>query len=397
MTRRGMPTWSHGRLGWALLLLHALLIQAVAFSLRPAATYKALDQGMSPTLLGLMSAAYAFAPLLLAVPVGRLIDRRGERLPLIGGAVLLTAAAALMWLGPDGWAWLVLSLAAFGIAHLVCVVGEQSIVGNLSSVERSNSTRLFSNYTLVTSLGQATGPLLLATGGTGARQPDLDVVLAFTTGLALLAGLLSPFLGTRRTPSEPARQQRSSWQLLRVPKLRAAVIISGIVMAVVDILLVYLPALASERGYSAAFVGSVLSVRALASMAVRTLAPRFVARTGRTVTLAAGVGTAACGLILLVAAPWPAAMVGAAILVGAGLGLSQPLTMSMVSDLAPTGSRALAMSLRISGNRLGVLLLPAGIGLVFGGAGAAGVLAASAGALGWALAVTVRHPDSDNT
>jgi MFS family permease len=401
LTRRGRATWSRGRLGWPLLLLHALLIQAVAFSLRPAATYKALEQGMSPTLLGLMSAAYAFAPLLLAVPVGRLIDRRGERLPLVGGALLLTAAAALMWLAPDGWAWLVLSLAAFGVAHLICVVGEQSIVGGLSGSstgrERSDSTRLFSTYTLVTSLGQATGPLLLATGGAGAQQPDLTVVLAVTTALALFAAVLSPFLGARRTETEAAPPARSSWQLLRVPRLRAAVIISGIVMAVVDILLVYLPALASERGYSAAFVGAVLSTRALASMAVRTLAPRLVARAGRTITLGTGVAIAASGLVLLVVAAWPGAMVAAAILVGAGLGLSQPLTMSMVSDLAPTGSRALAMSLRISGNRLGVLVLPAGIGLVFGGAGAAGVLAASAGALGWAFAVTVRHPDSESS
>jgi hypothetical protein len=113
---------------------------------------------------------------------------------------------------------------------------------------------------------------------------------------------------------------------------------------------------------------------------------------GRTKTLIGGVTLAAAGLIALVVAPWPTAMAAAGVLVGAGLGLSQPLTMSMVSDLAPTGSRALAMSLRISGNRLGVLVLPASIGLIFGGAGAVGVLVASAGALGGAAVFASRRP-----
>lgn len=385
--RAGSPRrsrWNRRRLSWALLLTQALTVQLVAFSLRPAATYKALEQGMSPTLLGLMSAAYAFAPLLLAVTVGRVIDRRGERVPLIAGSLLLTLATALMWQAPDGWAWLVGSLATFGVAHLICVVSQQSIVGNLTG-DQIDSTRAFSTYTLVTSLGQAAGPLILATGGTGARTPDLGVVLAVTTGFAVLVAVLAPFLGTNRASGTAEHAPQSSLQLLRDQNLRAAIIISGIVMAVIDILLVYLPALANDRGYSAAFVGVVLSARALASMAIRTVAPRLVDRLGRTNTLSAGVALAAVGLIALVATPWPVAMASAVVLIGAGLGLSQPLTMSMVSDLAPTGSRALAMSLRISGNRFGVLTLPAGIGLIFGGAGAASVLAASSGALGGAF------------
>jgi MFS family permease len=387
----GRSGWKRGRLSWALLLTQALIVQLVAFALRPSATYKALEQGMSPTLLGLMSAAYAFAPLLLAVSVGRLIDRRGERGPLIAGSLLLTTAAALMWQAPDGWAWLVASLATFGVAHLICVVSQQSIVGHLTG-ERADSTRLFSTYTLVTSLGQAAGPLLLATGGTSAQSPDLDIVLALTTGFAILVAALAPFLGTTRPAGAADTSPTSSLQLLRDPAMRAAIVISGIVMAVIDILLVYLPALANDRGYSAAFVGAVLSTRALASMAVRTLAPRLVDRMGRTKTLIGGVTLAAAGLIALVVAPWPTAMAAAGVLVGAGLGLSQPLTMSMVSDLAPTGSRALAMSLRISGNRLGVLVLPASIGLIFGGAGAVGVLVASAGALGGAAVLASRRP-----
>ena len=52
--------------------------------------------------------------------------------------------------------------------------------------------------------------------------------------------------------------------LLRNRGIRQAVLVSGIVMAAVDITLVYLPALGQEAGFTAAFLGWALAVRAAA-------------------------------------------------------------------------------------------------------------------------------------
>jgi MFS family permease len=84
----------------------------------------------------------------------------------------------------------------------------------------------------------------------------------------------------------------------------------------------------------------------------------------------------------VLAAPLPAVVMAAVVvLLGLGLGVGQPLTMSWLAEVAPTGLRGRAMSLRLTGNRLGQVLIPSAVGLVAVGTGAAGVLAATAGAL----------------
>ncbi|OKI62358.1 hypothetical protein A6A27_05065 [Micromonospora sp. CB01531] len=66
---------------------------------------------------------------------------------------------------------------------------------------------------------------------------------------------------------------------------------------------------------------------------------------------------------------------------GLGLGVGQPLTMSFLAEAAPPGLRGRAMSLRLTGNRLGQLLIPTAAGVVAAGAGAAGVLGFTAAGL----------------
>jgi MFS family permease len=90
--------------------------------------------------------------------------------------------------------------------------------------------------------------------------------------------------------------------------------------------------------------------------------------------------------------PWATAVV--VVLLGLGLGVGQPLTMSWLAETAPAGLRGRAMSLRLTGNRLGQVVLPSAVGLVAAGAGAAGVLGATAGTLA-AAAVAARGLQTD--
>jgi MFS family permease len=77
-----------------------------------------------------------------------------------------------------------------------------------------------------------------------------------------------------------------------------------------------------------------------------------------------------------------------AAVIGAGLGFGQPLSMTIVVRLVPAYARATALSIRLTGNRIGQVAAPAAAGLVAGSAGARSVfwftsafLAASAAAL----------------
>jgi MFS family permease len=83
-----------------------------------------------------------------------------------------------------------------------------------------------------------------------------------------------------------------------------------------------------------------------------------------------------------VAFPLPPVVIGGiVVLLGLGLGVGQPLTMSWLAEVAPAGLRGRAMSLRLTGNRLGQVLIPSTVGLLAAGLGSAGVLWATAGAL----------------
>lgn len=55
----------------------------------------ALELGASAALVGVLAALFAAFPLLLAVPAGRLSDRFGLRLPIVGGILIMAAGLAL--------------------------------------------------------------------------------------------------------------------------------------------------------------------------------------------------------------------------------------------------------------------------------------------------------------
>ena len=83
------------------LLLHSALIQAVTFLVRPAATYRALELDVPAFALGVLAASYAVFPLLLALPIGSLVDRLGYRVPEMLDALVSEEMARL---GIDGFA-----------------------------------------------------------------------------------------------------------------------------------------------------------------------------------------------------------------------------------------------------------------------------------------------------
>src|SRR4029453_19088786 len=189
----------------------------------------------------------------------------------------------------------------------------------------------------------------------------------------------------RRMPArEHARGDAASGgmgTLLRLPGLVRALVISCVVLSAVDITLVYLPALGTDRGLAAGVVGLLLTLRAVASMTSRFFLGRLVRMVGRRRLMIVSVALSALSMAVL-AVPLPTvALAAVVVLLGLGLGVGHPLTMSWLAEVAPAGLRGRAMSLRLTGNRLGQVLIPSAVGLVAAGVGAAGVLAATAAAL----------------
>ena len=373
-----MP-WGRGQL--AVLLSHTVLVQAVTFVLRPTTTYRALELNVPTAWLGALSASFAVAPLLLAVPSGQAVDRLGERRVMIAGCLLVFAAAATFALLGGSVAGLVAGSVILGIGHLCSVVGQQALVANSAPTHRYDAA--FGYYTFAASLGQALGPGLIVVFGGEAPIPRTSAIFL---GATVLAGVLFAVTLGLRPPAAHAREAARAGHggvrgLLRRPGLVRALTVSCVVLAAVDITLVYLPALGAERGIAAGTIGGLLALRAAASMTSRFFLGRLSAALGRQRLLVGSVALSAAG-VAVTTVPMPVwVLAGVMVAVGLGLGAGQPLTMSWLAESTPPGLRGRAMSLRLTGNRVGQVVVPTAAGLLAAGAGATGVLAVTAAAL----------------
>ncbi|WP_067177626.1 MFS transporter [Microtetraspora niveoalba] len=380
-----------GRRRPPVLLLHALITQAVTFVLRPTMSYRAIELDVPAGWLGVLSASFAIAPLVLAIPAGHAADRFGERAVALAGAVLLVCSGLAFLLLGDGVGGLVAAGVLLGTGHLGCVVGQQALVANTTRPGRYDTA--FGHYTFAASLGQAAGPVLISAFGGSRAIPDTTAVFLAALVLAAALAALSAFL-----PESPGTAGRGDGSapgirsLIRLPGLAGALATSCVVLAAVDITLVYLPALGAERGLASGTVGLLLAVRGVASMGSRLFLGRLSRAFGRRRLLVASTVAAAVALAAM-PSPMPvwalAALLAAA---GFGLGVGQPLTMSWLAESAPPGLRGRAMSLRLVGNRTGQVLIPSAAGLVAAGLGAGGVLWITAFSLGWAGVAARRLP-----
>ncbi|SFT08038.1 MFS transporter [Saccharopolyspora flava] len=364
---------------WAL-LGHAALAQLITFVLRPATTYRALELGVPASWLGVLSGSFALVPLVLALPAGHIVDRLGERRVMFAGSLLMCAAGIVLLTLGHTVPGLVAGSIVLGTAHLGAIVGQQALVANSATSGRMDSA--FGYYTFAASLGQAAGPLMIVAFGGSQAIPNTTPIFAGSIAIAVALFAITFAIESTRTERGPAATENIGVrQLLRIPGLAGALLTACTVLAAVDISLVYLPALGAERGIASSLIGTLLVLRAASSMASRFFLGRLSEVLGRRRLLILSIFAASAGLVAA-AAPVPVWLLLVAVTVaGFGLGVGQPLTMSWLAESAPPGARGRAMSLRLTGNRAGQVIIPGTIGLVAAGLGSAGVLWVTAGGL----------------
>jgi MFS family permease len=377
-----------GRRSATALLTHSALIQAVTFLVRPAATYRALELDVPGFALGLLAASYAVFPLLLAVPTGGLVDRLGERRLMAVGSAVVLACSTFLFLWGSSIVTLVIGTALLGAGQLACVVGQQAVVANNAAASRMDSA--FGYLTFAASLGQALGPLAISLVGGASVRPDTQAIFMLSACMSLVLfvttfGVSANVNGSKRKAVVGDGGKGGVVSLLKTPGVARALATSATVLAVVDLTMVYLPALGAERGLTAAIVGLMLTTRAVFSMVSRLVLGQMSRRLGRMRLMVSSLALSTAALCAA-AIPMPAWLLFVVMAVlGLGLGIGQPLTMSWLSAQAPAGQRGRALALRLAGNRVGQVVLPSAIGVVAAGLGAGGVFLASAVVVGGTL------------
>ncbi|MGL3805245.1 MFS transporter [Paeniglutamicibacter sp. R2-26] len=375
-----MPASAPARsLGFPSILAHAFFLQASVYLVRPATSYRALELGVDPGLLGLVVASFSILPVFLAVAIGRATDRGRERGVLVAGAGLMIASGLGLLFAAGSLPALLGWNLLLGVGHLMSLLGEQS---RLASAKNRNMDKVFGLYTTVTAVAQAAAPLLLGVLGGASVHPDTALLLLAYLGCALAMAVATLFMvrhGAGQREAKAREQPRLSSALNVEPATRntllASIGLSMMVLCTIDLLQVYLPALAVERGIPVQTVGILLALRAGATVLSRLGLGKLVRAVGRARLLLASTGVSAVLVALLVldtGVLWTGVLL---VLAGLGLGIGQPLSMSVVSAAAADGTRGTWMSIRLLGNRLGQAVIPVGVGIFATGLGAGGVFA----------------------
>lgn len=373
-------------------LIHAFLLQTSLAVARPTSSYIAVELGAGPVELGWVVAGFSVLPIFLAVIVGRALDRGWSSGVLLAGALLLVGASLGLRFATSSIAQLLIWNLAMGLALLACLLGGQRLVSRTAG---NHQDKFFGFYTTAAAAGHVCGPLIVGWLGGEDVAPDTDALLAgfFLSAVLLLVATVPLLASLRHEPPRPVKIP-SLANAFEVDKpvargLMASITLSMLVLVAIDLLQVYLPALAVERGITTEDVSLLLAMRAIGTAASRLGLGLLVHRFGHMQALVCS--SALAGLLLFVAVLPMQFTVAAAtlLLLGIALGISQPVSMAAIGTHAPQAHQGTWFALRISGSRLGQVVLPITLSSATAAGGAAGVLAGSGALLLLASLVTI--------
>jgi MFS family permease len=371
------------------LLISTMLVQLVTAMVRVTTSYRAVELNLSIVWLGLIAATFAICPILIAVRVGREIDRGYDAQTTWLGATIFAVACASFATASSPVALLV-SSTIMGTGHIMLMASQQMLCVRAAGPRSLES--VFGNYMVAGAIGQGVGPYIVGwLGGTAAVPPTQ---LLFIVGAVVAALSCAVVLTIRPGPNKPLAVGDSEivpvGQIVRIPGLVGVVLAGVILVSASDIIVIYVPLLGAERNIDVHAVGLLLTVRAAFSMVARLFYARMVVMFGRQPLMIAS--TFACAMSYAAfAAPLPLwAMHMAIAVMGFSFGLATTLSITIVVDMTSVGARGTTNSLRIMSNRAGQFVLPFGAGLVAAAAGLSGLflvlaaaISASAAAMAW--------------
>ncbi|MCC6890932.1 MAG: MFS transporter [Hyphomicrobiales bacterium] len=362
-------------LDWRLLaplIVHVALTHIVISVVRVSTSYRSVELELNVIWLGAISAAFAILPIFVALKVGRFIDRGYDvQAAWIGGTVTF-AACVCLWLWPiSAWHLLFFTI-ALGTGHMFLMASQQMLTLRSASARKRESA--FGYFMVAMSIGQGLGPLIVGWVGRGTTvAPTREL---FIIGVIAAALCLAFALVLRRRPRTAKRAEEAPLMpvltLLRVPGLLPVLIASVVTVTASDLLIIYLPLLGAERHIDASHIGFLLVTKSVAALIARMFYARMIFAFGRK-PLTLGSSLVAAGAFAMLLVPSLPAMYLAAAAVGLGLGIASTLTLSGVAEHSPSHARGTAMSLRITGNRMGLVLMPFVAGVVASGTGVLGI------------------------
>ncbi len=319
--------------------------------------------GAGPATIGFIVGAFSLMAVFLSIPLGGLVDRFGvKRLLLLG--VVCNIVNALILLQTDSVFKLIMAQLIGGIAFLLHVVASQAFISRLPDASRREKG--FGWLSFGAAAGQSVGPIL---GGFLVNRFDYQtafwVVLVLSSmGLVLLglkdAGKSNPTSSSYNL----LKDARQAGEMALEPRVLMTLFFTFAIIFAASLRASFLPVLLRTEGLSEITVGVLISIFAVMSTSIRLFFGRLLDLFDRKKILALSMLAIIFGAGLV---PSMSSVYGFGVLIsifGLGFGVTQPLSMVMVADLADPKQSGLTMGLRFTAIMAAGLLSPIFLGFI---------------------------------
>ncbi len=349
------------------LIFITLFNHSVFAGTRVAVSLYAIHLHASPFTVGVLMALYALLPMFFAVSMGRLIDRIGARMPMLIGSVTLAVGTLIPYLW-ESLVALCLASVLIGSSFMMYQVAAQHIIGYIGQPEDRPV-----NFTLAAlgfSVSGFTGPMIAGFGIDWIGHPATFAVFAafplLPIGVLGLNKLRLPRPHAHGLPPDPGRRVID---LLRHSQLRPVFIASGLLATAWDTFTFAIPIYGSQIGLSASSIGLVLGSFSAATFVIRVFIPALARRLTAWPLLTMSLATAAGTFFLFPLLERASLLMALAFVLGLGLGMSQPMVMSLLHNTAPPGRVGEAVGVRmtlVNMSQTGMPLLSGALGAALG-------------------------------
>jgi MFS family permease len=323
----------------------------------------ATSLGASTAMVGLVFAMFGGARLAVSFPAGIASERFGRRILMLMGLLLL-GVSSLVAIAVTSIPLLVATLLVQGVGQAVYITTAMAAIADLSTPEgRIRDMAAFQGAsTIGISIGPGIGGIAAGTWGYGAPFL-LQGVLSLIAVILLLS--IVPQDGGRSQPT-PAPSAVTAY---RRPSLQAMAVLAflayGVFFTRIGANWVLMPLIAKQTlGMSLTGIGVLLTVGALANLAVLPAVDRATKRFGRLAIVVAAVMATLVALFLIGDAASAVLVFLGAILLGMTTGFLAPILSAYAIDAAPAGGVGAAMGMLRTVIDLSIITGPAIIGVI---------------------------------
>lgn len=353
-------------LRWILLLI--FLFQTIVNATRPVITLSADAFGASFVIIGILTSSFAFLPLIFSIHAGKIIDKFGDRMPVVFGFTASIAGMIVPAIFTTIWA-LFASQLLLGLANICIPIALQNLLGHQSTAR--NRDYFFSMFSLCVALGAVIGPLV---GGYLSEHISFQMVYIFCIVIGVISIVFSfriPRAGEK--VDRPPTKLVDSFKLFENPLVRKALFSSALVLYSKDIFIAYFPLLGKQMHLSTSAIGWIIALQGLATMFVRFILPKLLETYKRDTVLFMSILVAGIAFLLLPFSHSVYLVAIFAIVMGLGLGCGQPISMTTTYNASPPNRTGEVLGLRIATNRFSQLIAPTFFGMIGGSIGMMGI------------------------